>query len=83
MSKQFQKIELDNINVADDLKIAPFRADGITIGTPTWIWAVVVDGDLYVRAYNGKIAVGINPQLDKKQGKFLPQIRTMMFFLNR
>ena len=25
----------------------------MTYGTPTWIWAITVDGDLYVRAYNG------------------------------
>lgn len=38
---------------ADDLKISPLRADGTTYGTPTWIWCVAVDGDLYVRPYNG------------------------------
>lgn len=38
----------------DDLKISPFRDDGVTYGTPTWIWSVVVDRDLYVRGYNGK-----------------------------
>ncbi|ACY17687.1 DUF2255 family protein [Haliangium ochraceum] len=45
--------ELQKIADNDDLHIAPFREDGSTYGTPTWIWAVVVDGDLYVRAYNG------------------------------
>ena len=45
--------ELDRIAAADDLHIAPFREDGSTPGTPTWIWSVVVDGALYVRAYNG------------------------------
>lgn len=51
--KKFSKNNLEQINNADDLKISPFRADGATYGTPTWIWNVVVDGDLYVRAYNG------------------------------
>ncbi|MDN4613135.1 DUF2255 family protein [Leifsonia sp. F6_8S_P_1B] len=37
----------------DDFHIAPFRADGTTLGTLTWIWSVVVDGNVYVRAYNG------------------------------
>ena len=41
------------IDAADDLKIAPFRRDGQTPGTPTWIWAVVVDNRLFVRAYSG------------------------------
>lgn len=44
---------LDTIVTADDLKIAPFRADGTTYGTPTWIWCVAVDGELYVRPWNG------------------------------
>jgi hypothetical protein len=46
--------ELRQIATADDLHIAPFRDDGVTYGTPTWIWSVVVDGALYVRAYNGQ-----------------------------
>jgi hypothetical protein len=46
--------ELQRIGDADDLHIAPFREDGVTYGTPTWIWSVVVDGALYVRAYNGR-----------------------------
>ena len=46
--------ELRKIAEADDLHIAPFRADGKTYGTPTWIWSVVVDDALYVRAYNGQ-----------------------------
>lgn len=45
--------DLDRIIEADDLHVAPYRADGTTPGTPTWIWAVQVDGALYVRAYNG------------------------------
>ncbi len=45
--------ELHKIAGADDLHVAPFREDGVTYGTPTWIWSVAVDGDLYARAYNG------------------------------
>ena len=48
------KDELGKIAKADDLHIAPLREDGATYGTPTWIWSVAVDGDLYVRAYNGR-----------------------------
>lgn len=50
----FSAMELQQIDQADDLKISPFRADGITYGTPTWIWEVVVEDNLYVRANNGK-----------------------------
>lgn len=45
--------ELQEIVEADDLHIAPYREGGETTGTPTWIWCVAVDGDLYVRAYHG------------------------------
>jgi hypothetical protein len=47
------KDRLQQIASSDDLHIAPFREGGVTLGTPTWIWSVVVDGELYVRAYNG------------------------------
>ncbi|TCM48410.1 hypothetical protein C8J36_114110 [Rhizobium sp. PP-F2F-G48] len=46
--------ELGTIGGSDDLHISPFRGDGIILGTPTWIWSVVVDGELYVRGYNGQ-----------------------------
>ncbi|MCR4524201.1 DUF2255 family protein [Bosea sp. 47.2.35] len=47
------KDELGNIAKADDLRIAPFREDGMTPGTPTWIWSVVIEDGLFVRAYHG------------------------------
>jgi hypothetical protein len=46
--------ELQRIANSDDLHISPLREDGVTYGTPTWIWSVVVDGNLYVRGYNGQ-----------------------------
>lgn len=51
--RQFTREELAKIDKADDLHIAPLREDGKTYGTPTWIWEVVVEDNLYVRAYNG------------------------------
>jgi hypothetical protein len=50
---KWAKDRLQQITSSDDLHIAPFREDGVTLGTPTWIWSVVVEGELYVRAYNG------------------------------
>jgi transposase len=47
MAAWFQD-ELHKIGEADDLHISPFREDGATYGTPTWIWSVVVGDDLYV-----------------------------------
>ena len=53
MSK-WSRDELGKIAEADDLHISPFREDGMTYGTPTWIWSVAVDDALYVRGYNGQ-----------------------------
>jgi hypothetical protein len=50
----WSKDELRKIAETDDLHISPFREDGKTYGTPTWIWSVVVDDALFVRAYNGQ-----------------------------
>lgn len=46
--------ELRRIAAADDLHVAPLREDGVTYGTPTWIWSVAVDDALHVRAYHGR-----------------------------
>jgi len=51
--KQWNELELAKIAATDDLHVSPFREDGKTYGTPTWIWSVVVAGRLFVRAYNG------------------------------
>ena len=50
----WSKDELSKIAETDDLHISPFREDGKTYGTPTWIWSVVISDALYVRAYNGQ-----------------------------
>lgn len=61
--------DLQKIAVADDLHIAPFREDGKTYGTPTWIWSVVVDGALYVRAYNGGNSRWYRAAVEQKAGR--------------
>jgi hypothetical protein len=38
--------EVRRIAEADDFHISPFREDGVTYGTPTWIWSVAVDESL-------------------------------------
>ncbi|MGP4117260.1 DUF2255 family protein [Levilactobacillus zymae] len=45
--------ELTQFATADDFRVSPFYSDGHTYGTPTWIWSVVVDGQLVIRAWNG------------------------------
>lgn len=61
--------ELSKIAEADDLHISPFREDGVTYGTPAWIWSVVVDGELYVRAYNGQKSRWYQSAMKQKRGK--------------
>jgi len=66
---QFSTLELQRIDEADDLKISPLRSDGVTYGTPTWIWEVVVDGNLYVRAYNGIRSRWYQSAIHQKAGR--------------
>ena len=61
--------ELERIAGTDDLHISPFREDGKTYGTPTWIWSVVVDGDQYVRGYNGQQSRWYQAALAQKAGR--------------
>ncbi|QSE56790.1 DUF2255 family protein [Lactiplantibacillus plantarum] len=49
----WQPQQLTDFSSADDFRVSPFYSDGKTYGTPTWIWSVVVDNHLYVRAWNG------------------------------
>ncbi|MBF9255660.1 DUF2255 family protein [Pontibacter sp. 172403-2] len=70
-SKQFTTDELKRIDEADDLHIAPFREDGKNYGTPTWIWEVVVNGDLYVRAYNGVDSRWYKSAIQQKAGRII------------
>jgi hypothetical protein len=67
----WSKGELRKITDADDLHIAPFREDGVTHGTPTWIWSVAVDGALYVRAYSGRASHWYQAALRQRAGRIL------------
>jgi hypothetical protein len=61
--------ELRKIAETDDLHISPFREDGQTYGTATWIWSVVVGDALYVRAYNGQNSRWYQAALRQKAGR--------------
>ena len=63
------KDELRKIAEADDLHISPFREDGVTHGTPTWIWSVAVDDALYVRPYNGQNSRWYKAAMRQKAGR--------------
>jgi hypothetical protein len=65
----WSKDELRKIAEADDLHISPFRDDGKTYGTPTWIWSVAVDDALYVRPYNGHNSRWYKSAMKQKAGR--------------
>ncbi len=61
--------ELKKIAETDDLHISPFREDGVTYGTPTWIWSVAIDDALYVRAYHGQESRWYRAAVREKAGR--------------
>ena len=46
--------EIERFSKADDFYVSPYYQDGTTLGTPTWIWSVVVEKEIYIRAWNGQ-----------------------------
>lgn len=69
--------ELKRIAEADDLHVSPSREDGVTYGTPTWIWSVVVDDALYVRAYSGRNSRWYWAAMQQKAGRIAAAGMTM------
>ncbi len=65
----WRETEIDRIAETDNLHISPLRDDGRTFGTPTWIWSVVVNGDLYVRGYNGQASRWYQAAVRQKAGR--------------
>ena len=60
---------ISGIAATDDLHIAPFRADGVSYGTLTWIWSVVVDGRLFVRPWNGENSRWYQSAMSQRAGR--------------
>jgi hypothetical protein len=63
--------ELRSIAEADDLHVAPFREGAVTYGTPTWIWSVAVNGELYARAYNGQRSRWYQAAMRQRAGRIM------------
>jgi hypothetical protein len=61
--------DLRAIAESHDLYISPFREDGITYGTPTLVWPLVVDGEVYVRAANGQQSSWYVAAMNQKTGR--------------
>jgi hypothetical protein len=65
----WSKDDLRAITENDDLYVSPFREDGTTYGTPTQTWALVVEGDVYVRAANGQESRWYRAAMGQKAGR--------------
>lgn len=57
----------------DDFHVSPFYSDEETYGTPTWIWSVVVDEDLYIRAWNGQRSSWYQSAVEQGAGQMVIQ----------
>ena len=69
LSNTLNREEIKQIAHHDDFHIAPYRPDGETFGTLTWIWSVEVDGQLFVRPYYGQQSRWYQAALKQEQGK--------------
>lgn len=63
------KEDINTIANANDFHISPLRHDGQNFGTPTWIWSVSVNDQLYVRAYNGTASRWYKAAMEQGIGK--------------
>ena len=61
--------QLKAIAENDDLYVSPFREDGMTYGTPTQTWALVIGGNVYVRAANGQESRWYQAAVARKAGR--------------
>ncbi|USS90585.1 DUF2255 family protein [Fructilactobacillus carniphilus] len=69
MAEKWTAAQLQEFSEADDMKVSPFYSDGKTYGTPTWIWSVVTNDNLYVRAYNGQNSSWYQAAMQQGAGK--------------
>lgn len=65
----WSQAQLRAIGDNDDLFVSPFREDGTTYGTPTQTWAVIVGGDVYVRAASGQQSRWYQAAVSQKAGR--------------
>jgi hypothetical protein len=61
--------DLRAIAESHDLYVSPFREDGTTYGTPTRVWPLVVNGEVYVRAANGQQSRWYQAAVSQRAGR--------------
>jgi hypothetical protein len=80
-NKNWTAAELKTFTNADDMKVSPFYSDGKTYGTPTWLWSVVVEDGLYIRAWNGQQSRWYQSAMTQKAGRiYLAQANHEVIF---
>ena len=67
--------DLDLIRRNADLYVSPFRDDGVTYGTPTRTWALVVEGQVFVRAANGPTSRWYQAAITQGAGRVRVEVR--------
>jgi hypothetical protein len=60
---------LSRVAPIEEIQIAPLGEDGVSYGTPTWMWCVVVEEALYVRAHKGVEAKWYQAAVRGKRGR--------------
>ncbi len=60
--------ELAKIGAAEELQLAPRRADG-TLRNPVTVWVVRHGDDLYVRSWRGRTAAWFRGTQDRQEGR--------------
>lgn len=60
--------DLAQLTSSSGLHIAPLRDTGNSYGTPTWVWSVVVDRQLYVRPYHGQRSTWFQAAITQNAG---------------
>ena len=65
----WQENDLQKLARPKELQISPLRGDGKTYRKPTVIWAVALDGAMYVRSYTGKNGRWYQDAIRQKAGR--------------
>lgn len=65
----WSKDEIRKIAESEYLRYLAFRENSSTYGMPTWIWSVVVNDSLYVRAYKGQSSRWYQAAMRQRAGR--------------
>lgn len=75
--------ELERMASADDFHLVPYRDDHVTLGKPTRLLPVTVDGELYVRAQDGTRSSWYQAAVGERGGQIIAAGMTRMVAFER